>query len=76
MPEIPQRIKMKGNWVRVFADSRHAEIRIGKTTVSMDDKLCEQLNAMPYKDHIGPWDAEMFKLYEQALKLERKRLNE
>ena len=83
MPEIPERIKMQGKFVRVIACSRRCEVQIGETIVCMSEELRRKMRntsseqmKRPIEELNEEMDAEMYKLYEQALKIERKRLRE
>jgi len=81
MPEIPERIKMQGKFVRVVACSRRCEVQIGETIVCMPEDLRRRMRntsteqmKRSIKELNEEMDTEMYKLYEQALNLERERI--
>jgi hypothetical protein len=72
-PDIPDRVKIRGVSVPVEASGR-GYVTVGETSCDMSDELKQRLEAMPTEDHYEPWQIEMYRLFEKALKNERKRL--
>ncbi len=67
---IPETVKIQGKTIGVTASAR-GYVKVGETLVEMDFNRKLLLQGA---ENISAWQAEVQSIFEQALKLERKRI--
>lgn len=70
---IPNSVKIDGNMVVVDVD-QDGSVMVGQSVAVMDHEVKERINQMPFDLHMIPWQEQMFNLYEDAYKQEKKRI--
>lgn len=76
MKTIPDTVKIQGKIVRVGVSGR-GYVYVGESSADMSIEKKMELQAIqPREAHIELWENEMYRLFEKALKLERKRLKQ
>jgi len=66
-------VKIRGKFVPIHCSGR-GYVRVGETCLNMSDDFKSQINNMSFENHFKPWQKEMNRLLEKAIKIERKRL--
>lgn len=74
MKTIPKTVKIQGKIVQVEKSGR-GYVYVGESLADMSIEKKMELQAIqPRELHIELWQKEMYRLFEKALKLERKRV--
>jgi hypothetical protein len=68
--QIPERVKIHGQYVRVDASGR-GYVKVGNSTAELSHKQKEDFRKQSYDESQAEWQKEMYELFKIALKAER-----
>jgi len=70
---IPETVKIQGNIVRVRCSGR-GYVFVGESYAEIPPQEKRRINNMSYEEHFKPWQREIQKCFEKALRNERQRI--